>query len=360
MPNGLKSTWLAAHLYYNEPWEEFLTKAVEPYIRTVMRTGVAEQYFFIRYWDQGPHIRLRFKGEETIINQLLRPNLYEHFNNYFESRPSERMEPEYPADIPDSLRWLPNNTIQWVPYTPEYNRYGGLTGMAITERQFQASSDVTLHHIRQRGFKWSYDDALGTAIKLHLSFAHTIGLSLAEVCDFFGMIFYNWLPRSFRLSGTIENSGEYRQKSEETLLAFRQSFSLQKEALLPFHRTLWEALEAAEEFEEEALNTWLTQMAVIRLQMETTQSHGELSPRQANYYLSDRLKAYLSPARHLLWGIYADFIHMTNNRLGILNKDEGYLGFIIMESLRAIYGDTDQSVNWFKEDIDRSIIDELF
>ena len=186
MPNGSPYTWLAAHLYYNEPWEEFLTKGVEPYIRTLMRTGIASQYFFIRYWDRGPHLRLRFKADRTIIDQLLRPNLQEHFEHYFESRPSQRTEPHYPPDFPEQYKWLPNNTLQWLPYEPEYERYGGSIGMAIAERQFQASSDIALNSIRQKGFKWTYDDALGTAVKLHLSFAHTLGLNLEEVAVFLG------------------------------------------------------------------------------------------------------------------------------------------------------------------------------
>ena len=51
MTDVLTSKWLSAYLYYNEPWETFLVEAVEPYVKTVMQTGIAEQYFFIRAID---------------------------------------------------------------------------------------------------------------------------------------------------------------------------------------------------------------------------------------------------------------------------------------------------------------------
>ncbi|HHH49559.1 MAG TPA: hypothetical protein ENK52_01120, partial [Saprospiraceae bacterium] len=66
--------WLAVHLFYNEPWEEFLAKAVKPYVDTLVQTGIAAQFFFIRYWERGPHIRLRIKGEKNIIDNIVQPN----------------------------------------------------------------------------------------------------------------------------------------------------------------------------------------------------------------------------------------------------------------------------------------------
>ena len=100
------SNWLAAYLYYNEPWEQLLTDAIHPYVKTVLTTGIAQQYFFIRYWDRGPHIRLRFKGDPKIINAVLQPNLEEHFLNYYDSRPSHRSEPKYPPHFPKEHKWF--------------------------------------------------------------------------------------------------------------------------------------------------------------------------------------------------------------------------------------------------------------
>ena len=56
--------WLAAYLYYSGNWEKFLTNSVKPFVEDILDRKLAEQYFFIRYWERGPHIRLRFKGDK--------------------------------------------------------------------------------------------------------------------------------------------------------------------------------------------------------------------------------------------------------------------------------------------------------
>ncbi|MEM6967336.1 MAG: thiopeptide-type bacteriocin biosynthesis protein, partial [Bacteroidota bacterium] len=137
-------TWLSVHLYYNEPWEEFLQKALEPYVNTAVQTGIAQQYFFIRYWENGPHIRLRMKGEEEMINTILKPNLEEHFTHYFESKPSRRTEPQYPPNFSETLKWFLNNSISYNEYQPEVGRFGGKLGIQIAEKQFMISSKVVL------------------------------------------------------------------------------------------------------------------------------------------------------------------------------------------------------------------------
>jgi len=335
MTGVLNSQWLSAYLYYNEPWETFLVEAVEPYIKTVMQTGVADQYFFIRYWDRGPHIRLRFKAETKIINEILRPNLEEHFLGYFDSKPSQRTEPNYPLSFPDEYKWLPNNSVVFCDYEPEVNRYGGLAGVKIAELQFQVSADITLQSIKHRLLEWSYDDALGVAIKLHLGFAFAMGMDLSEAASFFHFLYHNWLPRSFRYYHKKLSREEYLQQANELTDAFAQSFELQKEQLIPFHLAMWEALATQSEFEEEALNTWLSVNQSIKLQLDKASLEGQLEERAPEEQYSLVNNAVLEEDQQLLWSIYGDYFHMTNNRLGILNRDEGFLAYLMMGSLQA-------------------------
>lgn len=363
MSKGQKNSWLAAHLYYNEPWEEFLTKAVEPYVSSIMGAGVIDQYFFVRYWDRGPHIRIRFKGESTVIEQLFRPNLVEHFENYFEDRPSKRTNPNYPVNFPEEFKWLPNNSVQFFNYEPEFERYGGPVGVQIAEEHFQISSDVALHSIKEKGFKWTYDDALGAAVKLHLSFIYTMGFDLISAVSFFRMIFYNWLPRSFRFYTKGLSREEYQKLSNETIDSFSRAYEMQKSALLPFHQSLWEGLEAKSEFDDENINTWISKNKVIKEKLNIALENKQLTPRKLTYQLPVEIVQSISTDQELLWNFYADYIHMTNNRLGILNKDEGYLGFLIMQSLKALqtnHKKTSEEVDFSSKSFEQMILDELF
>ncbi len=326
-------TWLSAHLFYNEPWEQFLTDAVLPFSNIVVRTGIAQSFFFIRFFDRGPHIRLRFKLESEMLRSIFEPNLKEHFNNYFESRPSLRTEPKYPPGFPKEYKWQPNNSVHFETYQPELKRYGGKAGVAIAEQQFQMSSQVVLESILSKGSRWTYDDALGTAIKLHLSFVHAVGMNRSEASRFFESYFLNWLPRAFEFNPKQVSKTELEQKKNEKLQAFKDAYELQKGDLINYHRALWSGLEANEVFEDNLLNTWINNTQSIANQLLSAQQDDQLQARSKTH----RYTFVEGPIMNFeLWEHYADYIHMTNNRLGVLNQDEGYLGFLMMKCMNEI------------------------
>ena len=328
------NTWLSVYLFYNEPWEEFLQKAVEPYVNTAIQTGIAQQYFFIRYWENGPHIRLRLKGEVDMVNTILKPNLEEHFTNYFESMPSRRIEPQYPANFSEDLKWLPNNSIHYQDYLAESERYGGDVGVLLSEEQFMVSSNTVLDFLKQKGRSWSYDDAMGVAIKLHLSFIHSAGLDIQEAIEFYNFFAKNWLPYTFKkVQGEIDKD-DFQHQSNLSIKAFEESFSTQKEVLVPFHDVLWKAMEDGDSFEENILNQWVTKNKDITFRVLSAFENGDLIERTTKFKYS--IPPINPQQNELVWSIFADFIHLTNNRLGILNKDESYLSFMMMRCLQEI------------------------
>ena len=344
-----EQVWLSVHLFYNEPWEEFLQKAVEPYVNTAIQTGIATQYFFIRYWERGPHIRLRFRGEVEMINTILKPNLEEHFNNYFESMPSRRIEPEYPPNFSEDLKWIPNNTLAYIDYQAERKRYGGDVGMLLSEQQFMLSSKTVLDYVKQKGRSWSYDDAMGTAVKLHLSFIHATGMDLDLAISFFDFYTKNWLPYTFKNIEEEMSEIDFESQSTLSLETFEQSFDAQKEALIPFHTTLWNALEAGEAFEEKTLNNWIAEHRILLQALISKVDAGELEHRPAESQYQFKSTCY--PDQELLWSMLSDYIHLTNNRLGIYNRDESYLSFMMMKCLEELkrnqggIGKTDSQVS---------------
>lgn len=334
MTNIGNTKWLAVHLFYNEPWEIFLLESVKPFVDTLIQAGIAEQYFFIRYWDQGPHIRLRIKGEASVLDNIVRPNIEEHFQVYFESRPSFRIDPTYISNYPEGSKWYPNDSIQFITYQQELDRFGGAKGILLAERQFQLSSEIVLETIKQKNKEWSYDEVLGIAIKLHLSFIFTMGLNLEEIKSFFNIIFQNSLPRAFRFYNNKLSRAMYKEQEKETLIAFKEAFELQKDSLIPYHRNLWKALKDEREFEEEGMSNWINKHEELKNDFSIAYELNQLDFRSKRY----EIKMYDSYTlkQNLLWPIYSDFIHLTNNRLGISNKDEAYLAYLIFQSLKQI------------------------
>lgn len=331
MLNTKTDRWLSAHLYYNEPWETFLVNAVVPFADTVIKTGAAQQFFFIRYWDRGPHVRLRFKAKTDVINTILLPNLQEHFSTYFEQCPSFRTEPNYPETFPPHYQWYANNSVQLIDYSGEADRFGGLIGLEISEQQFQLSSITTLKAIAARHRLWTYDDALAHAIRLHLCFAHAVGFKIAEAIQFFDMIYQNWLPRTIPLLKEKLTDEAYDQELEDVRKMFLRTWLFQKKPLLKHHRFFWEALEDGSITEQAIYADWVTGNKTIRRQLEGAFEHGQLQERSEKYSYKHQ-----NVPNKLLWSLYSDYVHMTNNRLGILNKDESFLAFLIMKSLTEL------------------------
>ncbi|MEO0778923.1 MAG: lantibiotic dehydratase C-terminal domain-containing protein [Bacteroidota bacterium] len=332
MSSKESAQWLSAHLYYNEPWESFLTDAVLPYLNTTLQTGIAQKYFFIRYWERGPHLRLRLLGRPDTLREVLYPNLCEHFGSYFERLPSERTEPEYPPQLPDDFKWHPNNSIQFIAYQPEWERYGGAVGVAIAEETFFHSSRIVLANIAPRAKNWEYDDALGLAIKLHLCAVHGWGMQRAEARSFFQFFFYNWLPRAFRHPDTGDHR-ERETRERDTLAAFAAAFDQQRAVLIDYHEQLWGALLAGSTFEEPLLNDWIEHQRELAQTLRYALQDQRFVRRPLHYQFYNTGDAVLSPLEKQCWMQYADYLHLTNNRLGVLNRDEGYLAYLMMRSM---------------------------
>ncbi len=331
MENNKK--WLASYLYYAEPWEKFLVEAVKPFVEQILKQGLAEHYFFIRYWEKGPHIRLRFKGDSNVLEHKVKPLLSKHFKNYFKDYPSTREEPNWPDDIPEDSKWYPNNSVQFMEYEPETERYGGKQGILIAEKQFQASSKAILAITKESLDSWDYSRALGAAIQLHLGFGYALGMELDEVNGLFKRFFDNWLSRAYYFFEKDISKEELAKRKEETLVAFSKNFEEQKESLLPFFETVWQALQKGQEFEQEWLNNWVIDMTEVGKDLKVIQKNKKLTP--PTWYMQ-KTSGDFSLEQQERWAVYDSYIHMVNNRLGIKNRDEAYLGYLIIESVKVL------------------------
>ena len=333
MTSDQSKKWLAAYLYYGEPWEEFLVKGVQPFVRQVIDGQLAEQYFFIRYWEKGPHIRLRFKGNSNVLDEKVKPMLIEHFEAWFKKNPSERTDPDWLKNAREEHQWFPNNSIQFVDYEPETDRYGGKEAILIAEQQFQVSSNAIFAVIEESLGGWDYNRALGAAIQLHLGFAYGMGMDQEEATHFFSNVFQNWLPRAYYFFEKDISQEELEKRRAETLQAFESNFEAHKDTLLPFFQTVWEAFEEGQSFDQEWLNQWISDMKEVKEQLTGIQQKGHLiipewyQARESNNIPEDNKRR---------WAICDSYIHMINNRLGIMNRDEGYLAYLVRESFKLL------------------------
>ncbi|MGI5292079.1 lantibiotic dehydratase [Nonomuraea polychroma] len=130
LPGG---EWLYAKLYSTRGRQDELLGRHLPGLVTDLPTSV-DRWFFIRYRDPDPHLRLRFHGDPAELNSLLLPVL---------------------RDWADALcRAGLASRLTLDAYEPEVARYGGSETLEAAERVFAADSAAVLAQLRlrERGF----------------------------------------------------------------------------------------------------------------------------------------------------------------------------------------------------------------
>jgi thiopeptide-type bacteriocin biosynthesis protein len=139
------SEWLYAKLYVGQALtDRVLVDGVGPAVDAALTSGAADSWFFIRYADPEPHLRLRVHGDPRRLTSEVLPTL------------SDRLTPL----VDDGLvaRW------QLDTYVREVERYGGERGILLAERLFCVDSTCVLAVVRglpgDEGLAWRWKVAL--------------------------------------------------------------------------------------------------------------------------------------------------------------------------------------------------------
>ncbi len=317
-----QSPWLAAHIFYADEPERLLTQAVKPLVEEIMAAGLAERYFFIRYFERGRHVRLRFQAPAQVLETQIKPKILAQINSWLEQNPSER---DFERDD-----FLPNNTVHFIEYEPEIVRYGGPHAIDVAERLFQLSSDAALALVAESD-EWSYERALGAALQKHLGFMYGLGWDLKQAQGFCRQVKQGWLAMVW-YTGEKMDKDEFEKNKAETLEAFEKAFGEQKDGLLEFMSMMGQGLQQGADFEGPWLDEWIAGVREIGKSLDQFHERGEL-------IYPSRYEPVGEAPKH--WEVLESYVHMTNNRLGILNRDEAYLGYLINETF-ALFPETPQ------------------
>jgi thiopeptide-type bacteriocin biosynthesis protein len=121
-----------------------LVETVRPLVEELTGSGLAGKWFFIRYADAEPHLRLRFHGEPGRLAAELLP----------------RLEVVLAPLLDDGRVWR----MQLDTYAREVERYGGDEGMLLAERLFCLDSECALSILEgvpgDEGLAWRWKLAL--------------------------------------------------------------------------------------------------------------------------------------------------------------------------------------------------------
>ncbi|WP_345990024.1 thiopeptide-type bacteriocin biosynthesis protein [Chryseobacterium sp. Chry.R1] len=281
----MRKIWNTYYLYYEGSADLVLKEIVYPSIQDIQdNLGNEVKFFFIRYFEDGYHIRLRLflsAEESSVLLLLLKKNIsvYEHSRQI-------------------------NIVVKEAEYIPETDRYGNTDTIEFAESQFCASSRFVLQNLMYNSNLTSSERYL-LAIEAHLTFFKGIGIPRNHCQELCQKFVESWLPVPFS-----NDMIEEEQNRRGILSAFEQQFNAYRILLYERTEAFWNSLDQTDD-------PFVQQFLKITNEMWEGYFHSQLPPENID-------EALLS------------FIHMTNNRLGITNSEESYLLFLIMKIIPLI------------------------
>jgi thiopeptide-type bacteriocin biosynthesis protein len=330
MTTTTSKNYVSVHIYYNATdLRPVLLGCVDPLVRQLEDDNLLSRYFFIRYWEGGSHVRLRLlaaspdaAGElqrrtETAIREFLeeRPSFFDADKEAL--RPLMRTLFEYEYGAEEFIRLygedgaMPiadNNTFEYCPYKPEYDRYGGDDGIELSEQHFQVSSSIALEALRDTNSHLR-SSILGLALQLMTHFGFAVFEDKDEVIEFFRGYVSRWQGLSVPDSVVEGFQAMYDRQAPRIQAHFAQVGKIHQQ------------LETAD---DGVLSKWLRHAFWLRDNIVRLHQEGRLE-----------LKPPAATPKEALRRLLTSYIHMMNNRLGVLILEEVYLARMIVRALGA-------------------------
>ncbi|WP_438712603.1 thiopeptide-type bacteriocin biosynthesis protein [Aquimarina muelleri] len=287
-----KHTWISAYLFYKESANKFLIQFISPFVEKIQQEKVLLRYFFIRYNEGGAHIRLRLlveKDNENMWKERLKKESEIYWSNTHEN-------------IKKDKKFLYNH-IQFTEYIPEIDRYGGMHVMNEAEKQFESSSEVVLYNLVRYSKNWKDNTAFLLAIKMHLLLFVSMDLSNKDMMKICKLFIQEWLPVLYDISKP------QKEQQQFFLSEFAKKFNLYKEQMIF------------------AVSTFLKDIKTNSLTENMLNAYYLKNESVNKVYKEKNIDLKIESS------ITTSFMHITHNRIGIINADEAYIVYLLYKCL---------------------------
>jgi thiopeptide-type bacteriocin biosynthesis protein len=332
MLDQLNRDWIAVHIFYASSIDPLLVECVTPLVARLRDERLIDGYFFIRYWQEGTHVRLRVRPADpahaTRVRQLLeyaigdflrrRPALYDLDHTgmahvwkdmYLREYTEEQWVAQYGED--GEMPFRPNNSFAYFDYEPEYGRYGGPAGMALAEWHFERSSDLALHLVATTN-------------------VHVRPILLGLGCQVSAAMCYVFLSDDDRVMTFLDRyrsfwEGSYTDGNND---GWHRKYDRSYERMrIPLRERLRRVRAVARgETVDEATpweRQWIEHCRELRSRLLALAESGQLASEQVP--TGDPFAT--------LQVLLSAYVHMTSNRLGVGILDESYLAYVMSRAV---------------------------
>ncbi|WP_027346919.1 thiopeptide-type bacteriocin biosynthesis protein [Hamadaea tsunoensis] len=291
-------SWTSLHAFAHggrEHTDTFLAECVAPEADRLTAAGECRGWFFIRYWQGGPHVRVRLRdATPSAVDELAL-----RMESWLLDHPEPALEPAayYGTRTPDAA-WHKHGEVTREAYEPELDRYGGPSAMAAAEDLFVVSTRVALTALRQ--------PRLGVAYNLLAAFG-------AAVCD--GPAAEATMFRRYVLSARF-NTEDPSDVDVRTIRGRAESdFQARRESYLSSRAKVRSAV-GQDAARTGYLGLWHASATAYAERLRHLEAAGELGGVGS------------------VWTILLSQLHMLHNRMGVELAEEYHLSWLA--SLAAV------------------------
>lgn len=309
--------WLSFHVFLADPahTERYLQERLAPAIEAWRRDGSIDGWFFIRYWEGGPHLRIRLRGAITRQEDAVAGVLSADIETYLSERAPTR-EDYYRGHSFDGrhvevadLPWYDEGSVVRIDYVPEYQRYGGHGAMSASEELFQHSSRLALGVCKATQSSWP------TRLSCAFGLMATALIASGERMDGLSAYFADYGAFWATLSKRDSADQDISPPSTEQVRLLRHL----------------EAQAAADWTERTLHAAWASGVGRLVAHLRTLHASGRLiAPHDGRPTSTD------AEFRRASLGIVGSHIHMLNNRMGVPPAGELFLSGGLMRAADAL------------------------
>lgn len=299
-----ESTWRSLHVFRSAEQDRFLVDGVAPVVEALRESGAITDFFFLRYWQGGHHLRLRLLvngGDGDAVAGEVATRLAGHLAEHpveVAFDPAEFAQDAQPMmaamEGERALELQPPDSIRAFDYSPEYAKYGGPDGVAIAERYFGRSSAIVLDALRRT--EGASGKRLGAGFSMMLRGLCATGMSAQDMAAYFAHYCVVWSPYVF--DSFMDAWPDLLRERRAAIGAHTAALMSQRDALGadPMHAAVGEA--------------WAAVRADPRV-LDAVTLVGDDAPRARREQV-----------------LLVSYLHTHNNRLGLIPEHESFLGYL--------------------------------
>lgn len=330
-PNA-PAAWISVHLFHRGNLDDLITDAVVPLVEDLSCSDALAGFFFLRYWEGGPHLRLRLLPAFPRYADQVRSTLIERCTRYLTDHPSPPITPTYAAAyramaqrlaraerLTDHDRGLrPDDTVELVTYRPEYAAYGQRPALTAVETHFTESSTIALHLLNAGTPPARRAAAALAMLMLTLAVCEP---DLARACS--------------RLRSALASRIQQATAADPEARGLQDSYPRTREALRDQARDLWARAHRSQIPLEGQLAGWLHSMRILHAQLRTARAQERLAPTDCLSPLA-HLAVAACPHTPAVPQILLRCTHLLCNRLGIHAAAEAQIAYLVTRTLTEL------------------------